>query len=76
MLSIEFGVQYQLSCHFVSKIYDLKKLKKKLTNDNKPMPDNLKSKIPQNIVDLEKNDPNNLLNLFLELEGVEEFTVL
>jgi hypothetical protein len=58
VLSIKFGVRDQLNRHFASEIYDLKKLEKKLTKDNEPIPDNLKSDILQNIVDLEKNDPN------------------
>ncbi|OAV93399.1 hypothetical protein PTTG_09817, partial [Puccinia triticina 1-1 BBBD Race 1] len=53
------------------KIYQSKRLKKKLKKKNKPIPAHLNAVIPQHIADLIKNDPNSLLNPYMELEGFD-----
>ncbi|WAQ81175.1 hypothetical protein PtA15_1A514 [Puccinia triticina] len=68
-LSIERGVRDQLNRHFASEIYQSKRLKKKLKKKNEPIPAHLTAVIPPYIADLIKNDPNSLLNPYLELEA-------
>ncbi|POW04829.1 hypothetical protein PSHT_11074, partial [Puccinia striiformis] len=55
----------------ITEIYQLKKQKKKLTKNKEPIPQNMKSDIPQHILDIEKDNPDDLFNPFLELEAQE-----
>jgi hypothetical protein len=68
-LSIELGVQDQINRQFASQVHKLKKHKKKLKKKKQAIPEEMKSDIPQNIRDLERNNSKALFNLFLELEG-------
>ncbi|KAI9609519.1 hypothetical protein H4Q26_007476 [Puccinia striiformis f. sp. tritici PST-130] len=69
--SILYGVRDQINPHFAAEIYQLKKQKKKLTKNKEPIPQNMKSDIPQHILDIEKDNPDDLFNPFLELEGFD-----
>ncbi|KAI9617016.1 hypothetical protein H4Q26_010654 [Puccinia striiformis f. sp. tritici PST-130] len=69
--SILYGVRDQINRHFAAEIYQLKKQKKKLTKNKEPIPQNMKCDIPQHILDIEKNNPDDLFNPFLELEGFD-----
>jgi hypothetical protein len=67
--SIEYGVRDHLNRQFASEIYKSTKLWKKLTKQNMPIPEHLKSDIPQHIVDLDRDDPGSLLSPYLKLNG-------
>ncbi|PLW54463.1 hypothetical protein PCANC_05636 [Puccinia coronata f. sp. avenae] len=69
--SIEYGVRDHLNCQFASEIYTSTKLRKKLTKQNMPIPEHLKSDIPQHIVDLDRDDPGSLLSPYLKLNGFD-----
>ncbi|KAI7954447.1 hypothetical protein MJO28_004847 [Puccinia striiformis f. sp. tritici] len=70
--SILYGVRDQINPHFAAEIYQLKKQKKKLTKNKEPIPQNMKSDIPQHILDIEKDNPDDLFNPFLELEDLRQ----
>jgi hypothetical protein len=66
----KLAVQDQINLKFVQQLLHFEAEKIKILAENKELPPHIDQAMPQKLVDIEKNEPHRMFNLFLELKGL------